>query len=115
MWPNNGFHEHENFQHNQSNLYQGQGNYQQPFLDDGYIPFSPVPFAPPYFLQQSQSQGMQYNPPLTGSGQSTPGEYEPQIDPYDSGAVVQNDFPSSDGPVSVIMARSERPPTLVRC
>jgi hypothetical protein len=86
MWNNNGFPGQDNFQ-------QGQGNFQQNYADDGYIPFSPMNPGQPYF---------QYNSPALGSQQSTPGEYSPEIGLYNGGAFVHNQFPNSDGSVSMI-------------
>ena len=96
MWNNNGFHGQGNFQ-------QGQGNFQQNFAaDDGYIPFSPVTPGQPYFQQQRQYYGMEYNSPAAGSQQSTEGEYSPEVGLYSDGSFVQNQFNGSDGPVSMI-------------
>ena len=92
MWPNNGFQGHGDFQ-------QGQGNFQQNYSDDGYIPFSPVAFGQQYFQNLGPSQGMPYND-LANSGQSTPGEFQPEVGLYNEEAFTHNQFRGSDCPVS---------------
>jgi hypothetical protein len=94
MWPNNGFQGHGDFQ-------QGQGNFQQNYSDDGYIPFSPVPFAQQYFQNLTPSQGMPYND-FANSEQSTPGEFQPEVGLYNEDAFAHNQFRGSDGPVSIV-------------
>jgi hypothetical protein len=94
MWPNNGFQGHGDFQ-------QGQGNFQQNYSDDGYIPFSPVAFGQQYFQNLRPSQGMPYND-LANSGQSTPGEFQPEVGLYNEEAFVHNQFHGSDYPVSIV-------------
>jgi hypothetical protein len=90
MWPNNGYQGHGDFQ---------QGNFQQSYSDDGYIPFSPVAFGQQYFPNMRSSQGMQYSD-LANSGQSTPGEFQPEVGLYNEEAFAQNQFRGSAGPVS---------------
>lgn len=91
MWSNNGYQGHGDFQ---------QGNFQQNYSDDGYIPFSPVAFGQQYFQNKRPSQGMQYND-LTNSEQSTPGEFQPEVGLFNEDAFAQNQFRGgSVGPVS---------------
>jgi len=94
MWPSNSFQGHADFQ-------QGQGNFQQNYSDDGYIPFSPVPFGQQYFQNLTPSQGMPYND-LVNSEQSTPGEFQPEVGLYNEDTFVHNQFRDSDGPVSIV-------------
>jgi len=92
MWPNNGFQGHGDFQ-------QGQGNFQQNYSDDGYIPFSPVAFGQQYFQNLRPSQ-MPYKD-LANSEQSTPGEFQPEVGLYNEEAFAHTQFRGSD-PVSIV-------------
>lgn len=91
MWSNNGYQDHGAFQ---------QGNFQQNYSDDGYIPFSPAPFGQ-YFQNIGPTQGIQYGD-LANSEQSTPGEFQSEVGLYNEEAFAQNHFRGSDGSVSIL-------------
>lgn len=89
MWQNNGIQGHGNFEN-------GQGNYQLSYGgDDGFIPFSPGPQSQQYFQ-------VQHLMPYTEIGDGyMSGDFQPEAGPYNNESFMQNQYVSSDDPVSI--------------
>ena len=94
MWPSNSFQGHGDFQPD-------QGSIQQNYQDDGYIPFSPVPFGQQYIQNLRPSQRIPYTD-LIHSEQSTPSEFQSEVGLYNEDALAHEQFRGSNGPVSIM-------------